>query len=89
MEKDVPTYNLPESWIWTTLGEIGIVSSGGTPSTRNPNFWGHDIPWITPADLSNYNEMYISKGERGISKEGLENSSAKFNTVPLNSKIVL
>ena len=42
--------NLPAKWVLTTLGEIGIVVSGGTPSTRQPDFWGGDIPWITPAD---------------------------------------
>lgn len=70
------TYKLPEGWIWTTVGELGIVTSGGTPSTRNPDFWGDEIAWITPADLSNYHEMYISKGSRNISKLGLDYSSA-------------
>jgi|WetSurMetagenome_2_1015567.scaffolds.fasta_scaffold45119_2 type I restriction enzyme, S subunit len=78
MDKEVSTYKLPEGWVWATVGDIGIVISGGTPSTRNPKFWGDDIPWITPADLSNYNEMYISKGLRCISKEGLDFSSAKL-----------
>jgi len=69
---------LPEGWIWTTIGEIGIVASGGTPSTRNPEFWGGDIAWITPADLSNYKDVYIDKGARSITKVGLEYSSAKL-----------
>lgn len=69
---------LPEGWIWTTIGEIGIVASGGTPSTQNPKFWGGDISWITPADLSNYKDVYIDKGARSITKVGLEYSSAKL-----------
>lgn len=78
MEKGKQTYKLPDGWIWTTIGEIGIVQSGGTPSTRNKEFWGDDISWITPADLSGYNEKYISKGNRSISKLGLDYSSAKL-----------
>ncbi|MFW5871803.1 MAG: restriction endonuclease subunit S [bacterium] len=78
MEKGKQTYKLPEGWIWTTIGDIGIVKSGGTPSTRNKEFWGDDISWITPADLSGYNEKYISKGNRSISKLGLDYSSAKL-----------
>jgi len=70
--------NLPENWVLTTIGEIGIVVSGGTPSTRQPNFWGGDIAWITPADLSNYKNKYIQRGQRNITKIGLENSSAKL-----------
>lgn len=78
MEKVEQTYKLPEGWIWTTIGEIGIVQSGGTPSTRNQEFWGNEISWITPADLSGYDKKYISKGNRSISKTGLDYSSAKL-----------
>jgi len=78
MENKETTYNLPDSWIWTTLGEIGIVTSGGTPSSRQPDFWGGDIAWITPADLSNYKNKYIEQGKRSITKVGLDNSSAKL-----------
>ena len=78
MEKEEMTYKLPEGWIWTTIDEIGIVQSGGTPSTRNNEFWGNEISWITPADLSGYDKKYISKGNRSISKTGLDYSSAKL-----------
>jgi restriction endonuclease S subunit len=50
--------NLPENWILTTIGEIGIVVGGSTPSTNQPVFWGGDIAWIAPADLSNYKENH-------------------------------
>lgn len=69
-------YQLPEGWIWTTIDDLGIVVSGGTPSTNEPQFWGDNIPWITPADLSGYKEKYISKGRRNISQLGLSYSSA-------------
>lgn len=69
-------YNLPKGWGWTTIGDLGIVVSGGTPSTKEPIFWRDEIPWITPADLSGNKEKYISKGNRNISKIGLDNSSA-------------
>lgn len=78
MEKGKQTYRLPEGWVWTTIGEVGIVQSGGTPSTRNNEFWGDEIFWITPADLSGYNKKYISKGSRSLSKIGLDYSSAKL-----------
>src|SRR5690606_26858988 len=67
----------------TTLGEVTSVQSGGTPSTKNKNYWGNDIPWITPKDLSGYESVFIEKGERSISKLGLDNSSAKL--LPLNT----
>lgn len=68
--------DIPDHWKWVTIDDIGIVVSGGTPSTKEPEFWNGDIPWITPADLSNYQDIYISKGKRNISQVGLEYSSA-------------
>ncbi len=75
IEKNI---KLPKNWLLTTIGEIGIIVSGGTPSTQNKNYWGEEIPWITPSDLSKYTKKYISHGNRNISKEGLNNSSAKL-----------
>jgi type I restriction enzyme, S subunit len=75
--------NIPNNWKWVTLDDIGIVVGGGTPSTKEPEFWNGNIPWITPADLSNYEDVYISNGKRGISLTGLEYSSATL--LPENS----
>lgn len=69
---------LPKNWLMTTIGEIGIIVSGGTPSTQNKDYWGEEVPWITPSDLSKYTKKFISYGNRNISKEGLNNSSAKL-----------
>ena len=57
------------------IEDLGKVISGGTPSTKNERYWGGDIAWITPKDLSKHNSMFIFKGERGITEEGLKNSS--------------
>ncbi|HGF7255561.1 TPA: restriction endonuclease subunit S [Enterococcus faecium] len=62
------------------IEDLGKVISGGTPSTKNERYWGGDIAWITPKDLSKHDSMFIFKGERGITEEGLKNSSAY--TVP-------
>ena len=58
------------------IKDIGEVIAGGTPSTKVTEYWNGDISWITPKDLSNFSGKYISKGERNISSEGLNNSSA-------------
>lgn len=61
------------------LEQIGKIVGGGTPSTKKPQYYTNKgISWITPKDLSGYSKMYISHGARDISKEGLENSSAKL-----------
>lgn len=65
-------------WKLVKIGDIGEVVGGGTPSTKCSDYYGGDIPWITPKDLSNFRNRYISRGERMISKLGLENSSARI-----------
>lgn len=74
---------IPQGWEVKTLGEIGKVVSGGTPSTSNKDNFDGEIAWITPADLSSYKEKYISKGKRNLSEQGLKNSSARL--LPPNS----
>lgn len=69
---------LPSFWKWKKLFQIGTIYSGGTPSTTKNEYWGGEISWVTPADLSNYNEVYISHGRRFISQLGLDKSSAKL-----------
>lgn len=69
---------LPSNWSMKKIGEIGKVIGGGTPSTKNEFYYGGNIPWITPKDLSNYNYIFIERGERNITKLGLENSSARL-----------
>ena len=65
-------------WQKVKLGDVADVIGGGTPSTKNYDFWNGDISWLTPKDLSGYKERYISKGERNITASGLQNSSARI-----------
>lgn len=64
------------NWQNLQLQDIGSIVAGGTPSTKNPNNFGGEVAWITPADLTGYTDKYISKGKRNLSKTGLKNSSA-------------
>ena len=69
------------------LKEIGKIVAGGTPSTKQPDYYSSDgIGWITPKDLSNYSKKYICHGARDISQIGLDNSSAKL--MPADSILV-
>ena len=66
------------------ISDIGEVVGGGTPSTANSDFWGGDIPWISPKDLTGYKSVYISHGESFLTKTGL-----KFGTKLLPKDTVL
>ncbi|HEC2172115.1 restriction endonuclease subunit S [Staphylococcus delphini] len=71
------------------IGEIGEVIGGGTPSTKRDDFYGGNIPWITPKDLAGFKGVYVTKGKRNITELGLNKSSAKLlpaNTVLMTSR---
>ena len=83
-------YEVPGNWVWVRLGDVTTVVGGGTPSTSVEDFYENgDIPWISPADLSNYESLYISRGRKNITQTGLLKSSAKLmpkGTVLLSSR---
>lgn len=90
MNKSILLDKTPQkNWQKIKLGDVADVIGGGTPSTKNYDFWNGDISWLTPKDLSGYKERYISKGERNITASGLQNSSARIlpkGTVLLTSR---
>lgn len=63
-------------WKEYSVEDFADVYGGGTPSTINSDYFGGEIPWLTPKDLSNYQFRYISNGERNLTPLGLENSSS-------------
>ncbi len=71
------------------ISDIAEVVGGGTPSTKKTEYYGGDIAWLTPKDLSNFKKRYISKGERSLTTLGLQSSSARLmpaNTVLFTSR---
>jgi type I restriction enzyme S subunit len=67
--------DLPMGWVETNLGKLGEWSSGGTPSRKQPEYYGGSIPWVKTGDLNN---SYIDSVEEFITEDGLKNSSAKI-----------
>ena len=71
------------------IAQIGEVVGGGTPSTKTEEYWGGDIPWISPSDLTGYNFVYISRGENNITQAGLNKSGTRLlpkNTLLFSSR---
>ena len=65
-------------WQDIALGKLCLsMNSGGTPDSKNPNFYGGDIPFLSIADMT-LQGKYVSKTSKTITKEGLDNSSARL-----------
>ena len=75
---DVLPYELPKSWMWCRLGNIGDWGSGATPSRTHPEYYGGSIPWLKTGDL---NDGIIYDVPERISEIALENTSVRLNPV--------
>ena len=57
------------------IGEIGALTSGGTPSRAKPEYFEGDIRWYSAGEL---NSLYLPDSVEHISERALQQSSAKL-----------
>lgn len=71
-------------WETVKLGDICTIVTGGTPSTSVKSYWDNGkIPWLPSGICQN---AIIDKSDTFITKEGLNNSSAKI--MPINTVVI-
>lgn len=70
--------NFKNNWkIFSFYNLANVFQSGGTPSTKEPSFWGGTIPWIQSSDIQK-DILFGVIPQKFISEDGLQNSSAKL-----------
>ncbi len=67
---------IPENWDVVLLDHVAIRGSGHTPDAKVSKYYNGGIKWISLADSSKLDNVYISETDKEISQEGIENSSA-------------
>ena len=73
-----PTQFTGASFTWERkkLGDVAKITPGGTPSKNISNYWyPKEIPWLSSGEI---NKEIIFSTDDMISKEGFNNSSAKW-----------
>ena len=65
----------PKGWEKVSLGELGEISSGGTPSRSNLSYYKGDIDWYSAGEL---NQLYLNGSNEKITEEAITESSAKL-----------
>jgi len=70
--------DLPPGWTRTTIGEVCGVVSGATPKSTVPEYWGGDIPWLTPDDLSRNRSKTVYEGRRSLTAAGYDSCSTRM-----------
>lgn len=68
------------------IKDFAEVINGSTPSSKHEEYYGGDIVWITPKDLSDQNSKYIARGERNITEAGYNSCSTKI--IPRNNLLL-
>ena len=74
---------MKSGWVTKKLGDVCELIGGGTPSIHVAHYYGGNIPWATVRDM---NCRVISKTERTITKQGLENSAS--NIIPAGNVVI-
>ena len=76
-DNEIP-FDIPETWVWIRVGDIGSWGSGATPSRTNPAYYGGSIPWLKTGDL---NDGFIKEVPEYITELALEKTSVRLNPV--------
>lgn len=69
---------LPPTWAWASVGEVGAVQLGGTPSRQRPDYWNGNVPWVSSGEVAN---CRIETTREFITDSGLAESNAKVYPV--------
>ncbi|NCO15058.1 MAG: restriction endonuclease subunit S, partial [Piscirickettsiaceae bacterium CG_4_9_14_0_2_um_filter_44_546] len=82
--------DIPSGWKLSEIGNEVTIVGGGTPSTKNSEFWENgEIHWTTPRDMSNLTDKILLDTDRKITKAGLAKISSgllPINTVLMSSR---
>ena len=65
-----------DAWEQRKLGDVADIVGGSTPSTAISEYWDGDIDWYAPAEITD--QIFVNSSQKKITKEGLNNSSAKM-----------
>ena len=72
------------NWKDLTIADVGKVVTGKTPPTAISEYFGGDIPFVTPTDMDD--RRIISTTERCLTEKGAE--SVKGSKLPARSVMV-
>lgn len=60
---------IESKWIKCTIGVVGKVGNGSTPSRKIEEYWNGDIPWVSSGEVRN-NRITFTK--ENITKKDLK-----------------
>ncbi len=76
-DEEVP-FDIPLTWKWVRLGDIGDWGAGATPNRSNSKYYDGNIPWLKTGDL---NDGLITNIPETISELAVKETSAKLKPI--------
>jgi len=67
---------VPEGWTPATIGDIGSIVTGKTPSKKKESFYGAGVPFIKTPDM--HGNTIVIKTEDSLTEEGAASQSNKM-----------
>ena len=81
-QKFTPPFEIPDSWEWVRLEDIGDIVTGSTPSKSDTSNYGYEYPFYKPNDLEQ--GFYTTKSHDNLSTKGM----AAARELPIGSVLV-
>ena len=75
--EDIP-FDIPDSWEWVRMGNVGEWGSGSTPQRGNSEYYGGDVLWLKTGELNN---GIVYDSEEKITEKALRECSLRLNKV--------
>ena len=70
-----PPFQIPATWHWARLDDLGGLKGGGTPSKSRSEYWDGSIPWVSPKDMKS---DYIERSQMSITQAAVEGSAVSL-----------
>ena len=67
---------LPQGWVWASIGQLFNVFIGSTPARKEPFYWGGGIPWVSSGEVA---FCRVKTTRETVSELGYQNSSIKLH----------
>ena len=71
-------FEIPNSWTWARMGQIGDWGAGSTPQRTNPNYYGGNILWLKTGELNN---GIVYDTEEKITQKAFQDCSLRMNKI--------
>ena len=68
IDDEIP-FEIPDNWEWVRIKHVGRITTGNTPSRIHPEYFGADIPFVSPGDI---HDGKIDIPSQGLSFEGMK-----------------